>query len=196
MIAFSNESVSELLALLRKLRPLGVQIDLVPWLFELIGPRVSVHAVEGLTLIGLPPARRSASSRILKRAIDVVGASIGVMILSPLMAYIALRIRLDSPGPVLFRQPRLGAGMKEFIALKFRTMKVDTDSAAHRAYIRQTMSRAAEAEESGLYKLDRADTVTEFGRWLRRTSLDELPQLINVLRGEMSLVGPATLHSL
>lgn len=190
VIAFSNEPVSELLTLLRQLRPLGVQIDLVPWLFELIGPRVSVHAVEGLPLIGLPPRRRSTISRIIKRTIDILGAAAGLALFSPLMAYIALRIRQDSPGPILFRQSRLGAGRKEFTALKFRTMKVNTDADAHREYIRRIMSVDAGAEGNGLFKLDRSDAVTGVGRWLRKTSLDELPQLINVLKGDMSLVGP------
>jgi lipopolysaccharide/colanic/teichoic acid biosynthesis glycosyltransferase len=111
-------------------------------------------------------------------------------LVAPLMIFIAVRIRRDSPGPVFFRQKRLGAGMKEFTALKFRTMKVDTDQAAHREYIRQTMSSDSRAQSNGLYKLDRSDAVTRSGRWLRKTSLDELPQLINVLRGDMSLVGP------
>jgi exopolysaccharide biosynthesis polyprenyl glycosylphosphotransferase len=190
VIAYSTDSVSTLLMLLRRLHALGVQIDLVPRLFELIGPRASVHTVEGLPLIGLPPARRSTSSRVLKRAIDVVVAGAGMIVLSPLMAYIALRIRLDSPGPVLFKQTRLGAGMKEFTALKFRTMKIDTCTDAHRAYIREAMSPAAVTNGNGLYKLDRGDAVTKFGQWLRRTSLDELPQLINILRGDMSVVGP------
>ncbi len=190
VVAFCNEPISELLGLLRKLRDLPVQIDLVPRLFELVGPRLTVHSVEGIPLIGLPPTRATRSSRAIKRAIDVVGASIGLILLAPLFAYIAARIRLDSDGPMLFRQTRLGAGMKEFTTLKFRTMKVDTDQTAHQAYIAQTMSSTAEAGENGLYKLDRSDSVTEFGRWLRRTSLDELPQLINVLRGDMSLVGP------
>jgi exopolysaccharide biosynthesis polyprenyl glycosylphosphotransferase len=190
VIAFSNERASELLALLRQLRPLGVQVDLVPWLFELIGPRVSVHAVEGLPLIGLPPRRRASASRMLKRAIDIVLSAIGLLVLSPLMLYIGFRIRRDSPGPVLFRQTRLGIGMKQFTALKFRTMKTDTDPGAHRDYIRRSMSIRAGAEGNGLYKLDRSDAVTSVGRWLRKTSLDELPQLINVLKGDMSLVGP------
>jgi exopolysaccharide biosynthesis polyprenyl glycosylphosphotransferase len=190
VISFSNVSVPELLELLRQLQPLGVQIDLVPRLFELIGPRVSVHAVEGLTLVGVPPSRRSTSARLVKRTIDVIGATAGLILLSPLMAYIALRIRCDSAGPVLFRQTRLGAGMKPFTVLKFRTMKVGTDSAAHRAYIARSMSIAAETNGNGLYKLDRTDSVTKVGRWLRKSSLDELPQLINVLRGHMSLVGP------
>ena len=190
VIAFSNEPISELVALLRRIQPLKVQIDLVPWLFELIGPRVTVHSVEGLSLIGLSPARHSHTARILKRLVDIVGAVAGLLVLAPVMACIAFKVRRDSPGPALFRQTRLGTNMKEFQAFKFRTMKVDTDPAAHREYVRRSMSAAVAAEENGLYKLDQPMAVTNVGRWLRKTSLDELPQLINVLRGDMSLVGP------
>ena len=191
VIAFSNEPVSELLSLLRQLRAFPVQIDLVPRLFELVGPRLTMHAVEGLPLLGLPPNRASRTSRIMKRAIDVVAASVALIVLSPVFAYVALRIRLDSEGPIFFRQIRLGTNMREFTALKFRTMKVDTDQSVHQAAIRRLASVGADANENGgVYKLERADSVTAFGRRLRRTSLDELPQLINVFRGDMSLVGP------
>jgi exopolysaccharide biosynthesis polyprenyl glycosylphosphotransferase len=190
VIAFSNESESELLATMRHLRDLPVQIDIVPRLFELVDLRVTMHWVEGMPLLGLPQTRPARGSRAAKRVIDVVGAAAGLIVLAPLLAYIAVRVRLDSRGPVIFRQTRLGTNMKEPTALKFRTMKVDTDEAVHRAYIQQTMSPAAVTSDNGLYKLDRADSVTEFGHWLRRTSLDELPQLFNVLRGDMSLVGP------
>jgi exopolysaccharide biosynthesis polyprenyl glycosylphosphotransferase len=191
VIAFSTEPLPDLLAVLRRLRSTGVQIDLVPRLFDLVGPRVELHTIEGLAVLGLPPARPTIIARGLKRTIDIVGASIGLIATAPLLAYIAIRIRLDSPGPALFRQTRLGAGMTKFTALKFRTMKVNTDPAAHEAYVRATMSATAEnADADGIYKLDRPDAVTNFGRWLRKTSLDELPQLINVLRGDMSLVGP------
>ncbi|HTW41570.1 MAG TPA: sugar transferase [Solirubrobacteraceae bacterium] len=190
VIAFSNDSVGELLAALRHLHDLPVQIDVVPRLFELVDLRGSVHWVEGMPLLGLPPTRPTRSSLTVKRAIDVLGAGLGLAVLAPLFAYVAVRIRLDSGGPVIFRQTRLGAHRKEFTALKFRTMKVDTDEAAHRNYIEQTMSTTAVSSSNGLYKLDRADAVTKFGHWLRRTSLDELPQLVNVLRGDMSLVGP------
>lgn len=190
VIAFSGEPATELLDLMRRIQTLRVQVDLVPRLFELIGPRASVHAVEGLTLIGLPPTRRSPTARVLKRTVDLVGAGIGLLVAAPLMAYVAVLIRRDSPGPVLFRQTRLGAGMKEFQALKFRTMNAGTDPAAHRDYVRRSMSTDITAEDTGLYKLAQPDAVTRVGRWLRKTSLDELPQLINVLRGEMSLVGP------
>ena len=143
-----------------------------------------------VVLIGLPYTSPTRLARMAKRAIDVLGAGAMLIAVAPLMAYIALQIRRDSPGPILFRQIRLGAGMEEFTALKFRTMKVDTDEAEHRAYIEQTLSPTAVTGANGLFKLDRADAVTDVGRWLRRTSLDELPQLINVLRGDMSLVGP------
>jgi lipopolysaccharide/colanic/teichoic acid biosynthesis glycosyltransferase len=106
------------------------------------------------------------------------------------MAGIALAIRLDSPGPVLFRQRRLGADMKPFTVLKFRTMRVDTDQEEHRRYIESTLTHAASPNSNGLYKLDRSSSVTGVGRFLRKTSLDELPQLLNVLVGDMSLVGP------
>jgi exopolysaccharide biosynthesis polyprenyl glycosylphosphotransferase len=190
VIAFSHEPVSEMLTLVRQLRGLPIQIDLVPRLFELVGPRVNLYAVEGIPLLGLPPTSAARGPRMLKRAIDVVGAAVGVIALAPLFAYIAIRIRTDSPGPILFRQTRLKANMEEFTALKFRTMRVETDPSVHQAYIQSTMSSLAECNGSGLYKLDRGDAVTKFGRWLRRTSLDELPQLFNVLRGDMSLVGP------
>ena len=164
VIAFSNEPVCELLSLLRQLRAFPVQIDLVPRLFELVGPRLTVHAVEGLPLLGLPHNRASRSSRALKRLIDIVGAGAALIALSPLFAYIALRIRLDSDGPIFFRQTRLGTNMKEFTALKFRTMKVGTDQSVHQAAILQSVSADIDANENGgLYKLERADAVTKFG---------------------------------
>jgi exopolysaccharide biosynthesis polyprenyl glycosylphosphotransferase len=190
IIAFSNEPDERTMQLVRSLRELDVQIDIVPRLFELVGPKVGVHTVEGLPLVGLPPAKLSASSRVLKRSIDVAVAVCGLVLTAPLFAYIAWRIKRDSPGPVFFRQTRLGLNMREFTALKFRTMGVDTDDAEHREYVKSIMSAGAALGSNGLYKLDRSSAITPFGRWLRKTSLDELPQLLNVLRGEMSLVGP------
>jgi exopolysaccharide biosynthesis polyprenyl glycosylphosphotransferase len=191
IIAFSHEPESELLVLLRQLQSFPVQIDLVPRLFELVGPRSTVHSVEGLPLLGLPPNHASSVALALKRGIDITVSALAIIVMAPLFAYIALRIRLDSDGPVLFRQPRLGTNMKEFTSLKFRTMKVGTDQSVHRAAVRQLSSEGADPNDTGaLYKLERADLVTGFGHGLRRTRLDELPQLINVLRGDMSLVGP------
>lgn len=190
IIAFSNDSPSELVTVSHDLQALPVQIDLIPWLFELVSPRVTVHSVEGMPLLGLPPQRPTRISLMIKRAIDVTIAATALIVLSPVLAYIALRIRLDSEGPVFFRQTRFGANMKEFTALKFRSMKVNTDQSVHRAAIQLSMTADAETSKTGLFKLERSDSVTKFGRWLRSTSLDELPQLINVVRGDMSLVGP------
>ena len=190
IIAFSDADHEELLKMIRELRKLDVQIDVVPRLFEIVGPNAGIHAFEGLSLVGLPPARMSPSSRLLKRALDYVVALAMLVVLGPVMLLIALAIRLDSPGPVLFRQRRLGRDMRPFTVLKFRTMRVDTDQEEHRRYIESITTHQASPNGNGLYKLDRSDSVTRVGRFLRKTSLDELPQLLNVLAGEMSLVGP------
>jgi exopolysaccharide biosynthesis polyprenyl glycosylphosphotransferase len=190
IFAFSRESHAEMLEQVRKLKRLDVQIDVVPRLFEIVGPSVGIHTVESLPLVGLPPAKISRSSRILKRTIDIVGASIGLLVTAPVFAYAAWRIKRESPGPVFFRQTRLGMDMREFTALKFRTMRAETDESEHREFIKQLMDRAAAPQANGVYKLEREHAITRFGRVLRRTSMDELPQLINVLRGDMSLVGP------
>jgi exopolysaccharide biosynthesis polyprenyl glycosylphosphotransferase len=189
VIAFSRDSTNETVELVRKLKALSVQIDIVPRLYDVVGPNVLVHDVEGLPLLGLPTAKPFPFAAQIKRAGDIVGALIGLTLTAPLFALAAWRIRRESPGPVFFRQTRLGKDMREFTLLKFRTMYTDVDHSLHRKYIAQTMSANAQVGENGLYKLDRNDAITRFGHWLRKTSL-ELPQLINVLRGEMSLVGP------
>jgi exopolysaccharide biosynthesis polyprenyl glycosylphosphotransferase len=190
IVAFSADANEAVMAAVRSLTDLNVQVDVVPRLFELVAPNIDIHLLEGLALMGLPPVKPSRSSRWLKRGIDIVGAVVGLILTSPLFAYAAWRIRRESPGPVFFRQERLGVRMKPFTMLKFRTMRIDVDQSAHREYIKETMDASAAPRENGLYKLDRQDAITPFGRWLRRTSLDELPQLVNVLKGDMSLVGP------
>ena len=190
IVSFSNESDAHTAAIVRELRELDVQVDVVPRLYELLGPRVDMHAVEGLPLIGVPSVRWSGWPPRLKRALDIVGSAVALFLLSPLFGFIAWRVHRSSPGPVFFRQTRLGLQMRPFTALKFRTMWDGTDDSEHRAYIAQIMSASATVGANGTYKLDRKKDVTPFGRWLRKTSLDELPQLLNVLRGDMSLVGP------
>jgi exopolysaccharide biosynthesis polyprenyl glycosylphosphotransferase len=190
VVAFSRDREEELLELVRALRADEVQIDVVPRLFDTVGPNSSVHSIEGLPLISVAPVRISRSSRLLKRTIDLIGAAALLALTAPLLLVIALLVRRDSPGGALFRQTRLGMDMRRFEVLKFRTMRVGTDDAPHREYLRGIMSADALPAPNRLYKLDRSEEVTRVGAWLRRTSLDELPQLINVLRGDMSLVGP------
>jgi exopolysaccharide biosynthesis polyprenyl glycosylphosphotransferase len=190
VVAFAREPNTQTLDAVRSLRDLDVQIDIVPRLFEVIAPSVGIHTVEGLPLVGLPPIKLSRSSQLIKRGVDVVGASAGLILTAPLFALIALLIKRDSAGPIFFRQERIGFNMEPFPVLKFRTMRIGSDDQAHREYIKATMTASAVPQANGIYKLDSGSVVTPFGRWLRKTSLDELPQLINVLRGEMSLVGP------
>jgi exopolysaccharide biosynthesis polyprenyl glycosylphosphotransferase len=190
IVAFSNEPDAQTMEVVRALRDEDVIVDVVPRLFDLVGPRASMHVIEGLPLMCLPPARLSRSSLLLKRALDVVGAAMMLVLTSPLIAFASVRIKAGSPGPVLFRQERIGRNGQPFTVLKFRTMNVGTDEQTHRDYVRSVASSEATLGDRGIYKLEREDAVTPFGRWLRKTSLDELPQLINVLRGEMSLVGP------
>ena len=155
VVAFSNESHEETLRLVGMLKRMDLQIDIVPRLYEAVGPNVNVHTVESLPLVGLPAAKLFPFSRALKRSVDIVGASLGLLLTAPLFALVAWRIKRDSPGPVFFRQTRLGYDMREFTALKFRTMHVDVDQDEHRRYIERTMSADATPEGNGLYKLER-----------------------------------------
>lgn len=135
------------------------------------------------------PARRVY--RTAKRAFDIVGAAALLIALAPLIAICALAVRRSSPGPIIFRQDRVGERGKIFVFLKFRSMYVASDTAPHREYAAAFIKGQAQQQSAvPLFKLGNDRRITPVGHWLRRTSLDELPQLWNVLRGEMSLVGP------
>jgi lipopolysaccharide/colanic/teichoic acid biosynthesis glycosyltransferase len=125
---------------------------------------------------------------VAKRALDLIGSFACLVVLSPLLLVLALAIVIDTGRPVLFRQVRLARGMREFRVLKFRTMKLGASSEMHRDYIKKLAT--GQIDQEGLKKLTSDPRVTPVGRFLRRTSLDELPQLMNVLIGHMSLVGP------
>ena len=146
-------------------------------------------------LDGVYEGRRNgsrAASRALKRLIDVAGATLILLVLSPLFLLIAAAIALTSPGPVLFRQTRVGYKESSFVMFKFRTMYVDRDDSAHRAYVTAllTEGECPNGGTDGVYKLSDDPRITRVGALLRRTSLDELTQVFNVLKGDMSLVGP------
>jgi exopolysaccharide biosynthesis polyprenyl glycosylphosphotransferase len=190
VVAYSRAGHEELGQLIHAARCLGVHVDVVPRLFDAVGPVGDVNHIEGLPLVSIYRNRPSEAARWAKRAIDIVVAAVLLLVTLPLFAWIAWRVKRDSEGPVFFRQVRLGAGQRNFTLFKFRTMSVETDDAPHREYVRQIMTPGASPTDNGLYKLDRRAEVTKFGAWLRQTSLDELPQLFNVLRGDMSLVGP------
>ncbi|MDX6262115.1 MAG: hypothetical protein QOH84_3803 [Kribbellaceae bacterium] len=126
---------------------------------------------------------------LVKRSLDLILAFTGMVLAMPVLLGIYLWIRLTSPGPGLFRQVRLGADQREFVMYKFRTMRTDANPKVHQEYVR-AMAAGEVEKVDGLYKLHQDPRITKPGKFLRKTSLDELPQLINVLRGEMSLVGP------
>ncbi|MGA7705648.1 MAG: sugar transferase, partial [Solirubrobacteraceae bacterium] len=139
---------------------------------------------------GTTSALRSATVRSARRAFDFTVAAVLLLLASPLLIAIALAIKIDSKGPVLFRQRRVGRDRREFTIFKFRTMRHDADATRHRKYVQTLIGGNSQAERGRLYKLSVDDRITGVGRFLRSWSLDELPQLINVLRGDMALVGP------
>ncbi len=170
---------------IRLVKSLGVKVSLLPRVFEVVGSSVEFDDLGGMTVLGLRRFGLSRSSWMLKRMMDWVGASVILLCMAPVMAVVAIAIRLESKGPVLFRQTRVGRDGKRFEMVKFRTMVDGAD--AMKSELRDRN------ETQGLFKIAEDPRITRVGRFLRRTSLDEMPQLINVLRGEMSLVGPRPL---
>jgi exopolysaccharide biosynthesis polyprenyl glycosylphosphotransferase len=191
IVAFSNDGHEPTLELIRSLKELEIQVDVVPRLYELVSPGVGIHTVEGLPLLGLPPLRLSRSSRLIKRTMDVAVSLLGLLVLAPLLVLIALLIKLDSRGPVFFRQVRMGARDRTFRIFKFRTMAIDADE--RKAEVAHLNMHARNGGDPRMFKIPDDPRATRAGRLLRRFSLDELPQLLNVLKGEMTLVGPRPL---
>jgi exopolysaccharide biosynthesis polyprenyl glycosylphosphotransferase len=185
LLASRTAPTDAMLDLVRAVRRPDVHLSIVPSFSELFASNATIEDLEGIPVVSLPPMRLSRSVRTIKRAFDILASGLGLLVLSPVLAACALAIRLDGPGPVLFRQPRHGRGGSTFHILKFRTM-VDGAEAQ-----RMAMAALNEMEGAGpLFKMREDPRITRVGARLRKWSLDELPQLINVLRGEMSLVGP------
>jgi lipopolysaccharide/colanic/teichoic acid biosynthesis glycosyltransferase len=164
---------------------------------QVLGPdlRLSGAAMEAHGLTRKQPLDRSAGEplwqAITRRTIDLGVASLALVLLSPLLVGLAIAIRLNSPGPALFRQRRVGHGLREFTVFKFRSMRSGADPRGHREYVTALIEgKAANGGRKDLYKLAVDDRITPVGRWIRKWSLDELPQLLNVIAGDMSLVGP------
>src|SRR4029077_2985215 len=142
--------------------------------------------LHGVTVMGVRRFDLTRSSAAVKRTFDLLGASLGLLVTSPLLLVIAVAIKRDSRGPVFFRQLRVGKHGERFHMLKFRTMVPDAEA------MKEALLDLNEAQE-GLFKIAEDPRVTRVGRWLRRSALDELPQLLNIIRREMSLVGPRPL---
>ena len=183
LVARDDYEAAEVFAMMDLCRRYAVKVGVLPGVSDAFGPSLELDEVEGVTVLGINPPVLGRTSAALKRGFDLAIATPTLLVAMPAMLVIAVAVRVDSPGPALFRQRRVGRGGKTFTLFKFRTMSDDAEA------------RQAELMERSLdpnwLHLERDPRVTRVGGFLRRTSLDEIPQLINVLRGEMSLVGPA-----
>jgi exopolysaccharide biosynthesis polyprenyl glycosylphosphotransferase len=188
ILAFSQAGHEEYLAVARICAEHAVRVNIVPRLFEVLSSRAGVDDLEGIPLLDVAQVELSQLNMLIKRAFDLLIGGLITLVCLPLLGLIALAIKLDSRGPVFYRQERMGRNGKVFRVLKFkfRSMVVGAEQ------LREQL--AEQNEYSGpMFKIKEDPRVTRVGAWLRRTSLDELPQLFNVLRGDMSLVGPRPL---
>jgi exopolysaccharide biosynthesis polyprenyl glycosylphosphotransferase len=195
VIAFSARRDSETLAVLRACSHFEGTVDIVPRFFDFLGPTATMYSTHGLPMLSVPGRRVTHGRAFVKRTLDLVGATVLLLVLSPLLALIALAIVLDSGPPVLFRQCRIGLHGEPFVIFKFRTLlPAPRRSPLEPGGLELTPEAIALHVERA--KREAVGRATRIGALLRRTSLDELPQLLNVLRGDMSLVGPRPLSPL
>ena len=186
IVAPGSAEGGDILNLVRTLKAVGVRVSVLPRLLEVVGSSVEFDDLHGVTVMGVRRFELTRSSGVVKRSFDLLGASLGLLATSPLLLAIAVAIKLDSRGPVFFRQLRVGQHGERFYMLKFRTMVPDAEA------LKDGLRDRNEAQE-GLFKIADDPRVTRVGRFLRKSALDELPQLLNILKGEMSLVGPRPL---
>jgi len=187
IIAFSRVSHEELLEAIRASRDAVVAVDVVPRLFEFLDGVRSLDQIGGLPLLSIAVPALASTALAAKRALDVVGSIALIVFFLPLMIATAIAIKFESAGPIFFRQARAGRGNKGFNLLKFRSMYVDAEQR------KKELDEMNEARDGVMFKIREDPRITRVGRFLRRFSIDELPQLFNVLKGDMSLVGPRPL---
>jgi exopolysaccharide biosynthesis polyprenyl glycosylphosphotransferase len=172
----------------------GVEFRIAPSLFNCLPRKTEIDQIGALPMIQLFREPLSQWARVVKRGVDITVAALALLVLAPLWLVVALLIKLDSRGPIIYRQERVGMDGRVFLFLKFRTMRADADDRMHREYQRKLIEGRPDTnlgdDTRPVYKLHADPRVTRVGRVLRRLSLDELPQLLNVLRGDMSVVGP------
>jgi exopolysaccharide biosynthesis polyprenyl glycosylphosphotransferase len=182
----TGSETDELRRLAWQLEGTGIDLVVAPQLTDIAGPRVHIRPVEGLPLLHVEEPKLSGLALLTKNLLDRVAATLGLIVLAPLLLLIMLAIRITDPGPAFFRQLRVGHEGRPFRVWKFRTMYTDAEE-------RKSRLEAENETDGMLFKIKDDPRVTRIGRFLRATSLDELPQLINVVAGEMSLVGPRPL---
>jgi exopolysaccharide biosynthesis polyprenyl glycosylphosphotransferase len=185
IVTHTDSNAGDVLDTIRVFKSRGIKVSVLPTLFDVLGSAVEFDDIGGATLLGVRRYGLTRSSQLMKRGLDVVVASVALVVLAPLFAAIALLIKRSSSGSIFFRQTRVGRGDTRFEIVKFRTMTSDAEE--------RKLELLDRNETRGLFKISEDPRITRIGRLLRRSSLDELPQLFNVLRGEMSLVGPRPL---
>lgn len=193
IVCLSNTTHDRLMEVVEKCKTTGRQVQVYSELYEIVSQKMPVERYSDFPMVSAGRSYEDGFNTILKRAFDIVGSLIGFIVFSPFFLILALLIKLDSPGPVFFRQVRLGKDGKKFTFFKFRSMFMDNDDKLHREYLKQYINNGKGADNGGsegVYKIVDDPRVTRIGKFLRSTSLDELPQFINVLKGDMSLVGP------
>jgi exopolysaccharide biosynthesis polyprenyl glycosylphosphotransferase len=187
IIAFSRATHEQLLTSIRACRDRQVAVDIVPRLFEFVGGARGLDQIGGLPLLSIGAPRLTRASRVAKRVLDVAGSGVALIVLAPLFAALAVAIKAESPGPVFFRQRRSGRNRRTIEVLKFRSMYHDADQR------KLEYAKDNDLDDGVMFKIKDDPRITRVGALLRTLSLDELPQLFNVLRGDMSLVGPRPL---
>ena len=185
IIATCGDSDEHTIDLVRAAKAMGLRVTICPGVLDVVGNALVLDDVWGMPLLGVPRFGLSRSSAMLKRTFDAIGAGVALVVVAPLLAIAAVLIKLDSPGPIFFRQSRVGRDGQLFEIIKLRTMVRNAEA------IKAELRSRNEAE--GIFKIGADPRITAVGQWLRKTSIDELPQLVNVLRGQMSLVGPRPL---
>lgn len=195
VVALPLQAHEKLVGICHRLQSLGVRVHVIPDLFALSFPSATLDGFGGIPVIDLGQPGIYGWRRLFKRVFDVVATAILLAITWPIMLMVAILIKLDSPGPIFYRQKRIGENGQPFYMLKFRSMKINTDDKLHREHmaklIKENLSLTdATAPSTKSLKMQSDPRITRVGRFIRKTSIDELPQLFNVLFGEMSLVGP------
>lgn len=194
VVALPLQAHERLVEICRTMQSLSIHVHVIPDLFALSFPNTTLDGFGGIPVVDLGRPGMKSWQRGVKRAFDLIAVSIGLLFLSPVLLLIAILIKLDSEGPVLYVQERIGELGRPFRMFKFRSMRYDSDPSIHKAHvtrlITQNLSPAHLGGDQGSLKLENDTRITKIGKFIRKTSLDELPQLVNVLLGEMSLVGP------
>jgi exopolysaccharide biosynthesis polyprenyl glycosylphosphotransferase len=194
VIALPMHSYRALVDICEKLQGLSVRVHVIPDMFALSFPNAELDGFGGIPVIDLGLAGLQGMQRFEKRFYDILIAVIMLVIFSPILLLLTVLIKLDSPGPVIYRQKRIGENGKPFIMYKLRSMRVGADPSVHQDYvtrlIKENLGPWQLENERPTLKMNADPRITRVGRFIRKTSLDELPQFLNVVRGEMSLVGP------